>query len=1041
MWGFNVRFYSLKKRIYFNSCDRYNSYKSFKCYRKFETKNSMINIKDIKVETSGEYTKPLILTQYFSKNIILTISPNIFKKQFITDYNSNLHLVLKTDRIVSVYFTVKFENNSYRTLGSRFGFKFNYDELTNWNFVRSIYFETLYYHFNNYYLVYNGTDEYKKLLIQFDYKFSNHKAPLNIDQLFTRFAGYLMDLLEDYQSENIEYFGITYSSIKNVDHSKPLKNINTIPFKKGISNLKNIKKAFSNSILPLSLDENYYGKRTYSTRTYVDGDIKRVVTDLSTNKTKKDVYSIKTNLLLESFIDTKIDETTFIRYNLHKKVSVTIRNNNIIRSTLITKLPLIKPFPNKPKNTFNKHIGSFDLEVYYNSITKKNEVYALGFAYGGNNVLVSEPDVKMYYLEKGSSSEEIVLNCINEMLSSKYKRAIFYTHNLGGYDIVFILKILSEYNKKVGGTYYKFKAVFREKKVLKLHISSQKSKSVSNTIILVDSLALLPMSLAKLSKDFSTKYEKGLFPYKFVTDKTLYYIGLTPSIEYYQSIKQDISYFDYKKIVKPDWDLKESTLKYLKTDLISLLQIIFEFSQYIFDKYGVQVSESLTITGIAVNIFLNHHKPKNKNLGLLNISSIYNDIKKAYYGGLSEVYRGYGENLYYYDVNSLYPYAALNDMPGNECTYLETHDENEYLDINKDKLFGFFYCDVKTTKDYFGLLPYRDKQLLTYPIGNFSGWFFSPHIEFAQKNGYDIKIRKGYNFNRVTNVFDKFIQTIYKEKQESSGSKRLISKLLLNSLLGRFGMHIDKRVTSLINSQEEFREIITEYEVFDEEIISDDLILCTHSGEVSSAVCEQHGKNYIDVLNKKNRVIEKSEYNSIRNVSIGISAAVTSYSSIFMLKIKQDILSKGGKIYYTDTDSIITDIELPKIGNDLGQFKLEHKIIRGYFISSKLYCLVVWDEKNKKEKCVIKSKGVLSSNLNEIDFKKLLNNEIINHGAKVSSKKNYPEGFVSIDEKLDINLNPMSYRKRIKIFDDQNNWVDTSPLKIECYSSNNDENL
>lgn len=68
-----------------------------------------------------------------------------------------------------------------------------------------------------------------------------------------------------------------------------------------------------------------------------------------------------------------------------------------------------------------------------------------------------------------------------------------------------------------------------------------------------------------------------------------------------------------------------------------------------------------------------------------------------------------------------------------------------------------------------------------------------------------IKIRKGYNFNRVSNIFYKFVQTIYKEKQESTGYKRLISKLLLNSLLGRFGMHIDKRVTSLINSQEEFR--------------------------------------------------------------------------------------------------------------------------------------------------------------------------------------------------------------------------------------------
>jgi hypothetical protein len=37
---------------------------------------------------------------------------------------------------------------------------------------------------------------------------------------------------------------------------------------------------------------------------------------------------------------------------------------------------------------------------------------------------------------------------------------------------------------------------------------------------------------------------------------------------------------------------------------------------------------------------------------------MYNDIKKSYYDGLSDVYIPYGENLYYYDLNSLYPYAG-----------------------------------------------------------------------------------------------------------------------------------------------------------------------------------------------------------------------------------------------------------------------------------------------------------------------------------------------------------------------------------------------
>lgn len=149
---------------------------------------------------------------------------------------------------------------------------------------------------------------------------------------------------------------------------------------------------------------------------------------------------------------------------------------------------------------------------------------------------------------------------------------------------------------------------------------------------------------------------------------------------------------------------------------------MYEFSQYIFEGHNIQVTECLTITSLAVKIFLsNHYHEKGNYLPLIQNRSMYADIKQSYYGGLSEVYKGYGENLYYYDVNSLYPYAAMNDMIGRLCTYIETQTEEESLDIQKDKLFGFFYCDVKTTDDYIGLLPYRYINLLTYPVGEFSG--------------------------------------------------------------------------------------------------------------------------------------------------------------------------------------------------------------------------------------------------------------------------------------------------------------------------------
>jgi len=97
---------------------------------------------------------------------------------------------------------------------------------------------------------------------------------------------------------------------------------------------------------------------------------------------------------------------------------------------------------------------------------------------------------------------------------------------------------------------------------------------------------------------------------------------------------------------------------------------------------------------------------------------MYNDIKQAYYGGITEVYKPYGENLYYYDVNSLYPYVALQDMPGLECC------KQEFMNLNPniDDYFGFFYCEIETPLDsYLGLLPIRNKNGIEFPLGKYKG--------------------------------------------------------------------------------------------------------------------------------------------------------------------------------------------------------------------------------------------------------------------------------------------------------------------------------
>lgn len=100
---------------------------------------------------------------------------------------------------------------------------------------------------------------------------------------------------------------------------------------------------------------------------------------------------------------------------------------------------------------------------------------------------------------------------------------------------------------------------------------------------------------------------------------------------------------------------------------------------------------------------------------------MYSDIKQAYYGGITEVYKPHGKNLYYYDVNSLYPFAGLRDMPGLFCkkTLLTSID-------NIDNLFGFFYSRIDTTQvknKYLGLLPLRVQGLI-FPHGKWEGWYF-----------------------------------------------------------------------------------------------------------------------------------------------------------------------------------------------------------------------------------------------------------------------------------------------------------------------------
>jgi DNA polymerase elongation subunit (family B) len=83
---------------------------------------------------------------------------------------------------------------------------------------------------------------------------------------------------------------------------------------------------------------------------------------------------------------------------------------------------------------------------------------------------------------------------------------------------------------------------------------------------------------------------------------------------------------------------------------------------------------------------------------------------------------------------------------------------------------------------------------------------------------------------------------------------------------------------------------------------------------------------------------------------VGIAAAVTSYARIEMIELKMLLIKLGINLYYTDTDSIFVDKELPNylVGKDLGQLKdeLNGKFIKkAYFLGIKKYGYI--DENNE----------------------------------------------------------------------------------------------
>lgn len=233
-------------------------------------------------------------------------------------------------------------------------------------------------------------------------------------------------------------------------------------------------------------------------------------------------------------------------------------------------------------------------------------------------------------------------------------------------------------------------------------------------------------------------------------------------------------------------------------------------------------------------------------------------------------------------------------------------------------------------------------------------------------------------------------------------------------------------------SEAELNELVLTRQVSGILEIDQDNYIVNYNPTINKETCDSINLDIVKYLNKYNyNLYAQLKYNS---VSVAISSAVTAYVRVEIAKLKKKVLELGGNLYYSDTDSIVTDIKLPdnKVDTkEIGKLKLVYIANQGYFISNKTYCLVLQDDYVTKENngVIIKAKGLSSSSLNVNHFREMYKGEVIKTGVKLSAIKGYKLGSVTLLEDT-LDLDPNSYTKRIKIFHNNNNSIETNNIYI-----------
>jgi hypothetical protein len=605
-----------------------------------------------------------------------------------------------------------------------------------------------------------------------------------------------------------------------------------------------------------------------------------------------------------------------------------------------------------------KRLGTFDVETYGDDF----QPYMLGFCFECDAPVddlahIQAIDRKVCYVEfRGRQCFQQWFTWMDEHID-RVGNITIYAHNFGKFDGLMML------DEIFFQTHF---PQFRLGDALEQGgswIFVEVKHMRGFTIKFRDSVRLLPGSLANLTKEFDVEHKK-----------------LVETV-------------DHTDVTSENWHtdaIATPMALYLLHDVVGLYEVLRMFQRDAWNDYHIDVTDCMTAASLSKRVFQCHYQNMSRPIYDLTWE-LDGKIREAYFGGRNECFvQKEVEHCYYYDITSLYPdVMAHRDYPWGKCRVIHTD--------NLGELFGFVECDVRSIDTQRKPLhAVKAHHRLCFP--HLDEWttltLFSEEVRLGMsENMYEYRVRKVYSFDRGP-ILSKYALDAFEGKRKAKAEGKLavafIKKLLANAGYGWFGIRTQGKSGVKIFPKNDKQWV--------EYMFAGELVAWGDRGDYTL-------------------VRTKSEL-PVKDFNVAIAAAVTAWARMKLWTSMDLVERHGGKVYYCDTDSLITDMDLSvheevartlapdgfdehgwtawKAGEELGSFKnelcdklkkwltkeqlAEYKLThrnpafhRGIIALCKLYALQYCSSYTGLKHVVTAAKGLTQS-----AFQILLNDQLIN---------------------------------------------------------------